>query len=130
MIWKSSFLKIFILANSELKFVTFIQNYTMSFKTTSVVKPLSRVWLCNPMDCSPPGSTVHGIFQARILEWVAISFSRVSSWPRDWTQVSCIVRRRFYRLSHQGSGHIIILSEAHFELKSDFFFNIISFLKL
>ena len=38
---------------------------------------------CNPMDCSPPGSSVHGILQARILEWVAISFSRRSSQPRD-----------------------------------------------
>ena len=46
--------------------------------------------LFDPVDCSPPGSTVHGIFQARILEWVAISFSRGSSWPRDRTQVSCI----------------------------------------
>ena len=44
--------------------------------------------LCDPMDCSPPGSSVHGIFQARILEWVAISFSRVSSQPRDQTRVS------------------------------------------
>ena len=48
-----------------------------------------------PMDCSPPGSSVHGIFQARILEWVAISFSRGSSQPRDWTQVSCIAGRCF-----------------------------------
>ena len=39
---------------------------------------LSCVWLCNPMDCSPPNSSVHGIFQARILEWVAISFSKLS----------------------------------------------------
>ena len=38
--------------------------------------------LCNPMDCGPPGSSVHGIFQARILEWVAISYSRRSSRPR------------------------------------------------
>ena len=51
--------------------------------------------LCDPVDCSPPGSSVHGIFQARVLEWIAISFSRGSSWPRDWTQVSCIVDRRF-----------------------------------
>ena len=43
---------------------------------------------CNPMDCSPPGSSVHGISQARILEWVAISFSRKSSQPRDWTHIS------------------------------------------
>ena len=40
------------------------------------------------MDCSLPGSSVHGILQARILEWVAIPFSRGSSWLRDWTQVS------------------------------------------
>ena len=45
--------------------------------------------LCNTMDCSMPGSSVHGILQARILEWVAIPFCRVSSWPRDQTQVSC-----------------------------------------
>ena len=44
---------------------------------------------CNPMACSPPGSSVHGILQARTLEWVAISFSRGSSWPRNQTQVSC-----------------------------------------
>ena len=46
--------------------------------------------LCNPMDCSPPGSSVHGISQARILEWVAIPFSSGSSWPRDQTLVSSI----------------------------------------
>ena len=45
--------------------------------------------LCNPMDCSLPGSSVHGIPQARLLEWVAIPFSRGSSRPRDETQVSC-----------------------------------------
>ena len=48
-----------------------------------------------PWTCSPPGSSVHGSLQARILEWVAISFSRGSSWPRDWTQVSRIAGRRF-----------------------------------
>ena len=51
--------------------------------------------LCDPMDCSPPGSSVHGIFQARVLDWVAISFSRVSSQTRDQTRVSCVVGRRF-----------------------------------
>ena len=51
--------------------------------------------LCDPMDCSLPGSSIHGIFQARVLEWVAVSFSRGSSWPRDWTRVSCIAGRRF-----------------------------------
>ena len=51
--------------------------------------------LCNPVDCSPPGSSVHGILQARILQWVAISFPRGSSRPRAWTRVSCIAGRHF-----------------------------------
>ena len=55
------------------------------------------------MDCSIPGFSVHGIFQARVLESVAISFSRGSSWPRVWTQVFHNVGRH-YPLSHQGSS--------------------------
>ena len=51
--------------------------------------------LCDPMDCSPPGSSVHKIFQARILEWVAISFPSGSSQPRDRTWVSCTAGRCF-----------------------------------
>ena len=51
--------------------------------------------LCDPTDCSLPGFSIHGIFQARVLEWIAISFSRGSSWLRDRTQVSRIVNRRF-----------------------------------
>ena len=50
----------------------------------------SCLTLCDPMDCSPAGSSVHVIFQATILEWVAISYSRWSSQPRDRTHVSCI----------------------------------------
>ena len=46
----------------------------------------SPTW-CDPMDCSLPGSSIHRILQVRILEWIAISFSRGSSWPRDWTHV-------------------------------------------
>ena len=54
------------------------------------IKPLSHVQLfCNPMGCSPTGSPIHGISQARILEWVALSFSRGSSWPRNRTHISC-----------------------------------------
>ena len=54
--------------------------------------------LCDPMDCSLPGSSVHGIFQTRILEWVATSFSRGSSQPRDRTHVSCVscIAGRFF----------------------------------
>ena len=51
--------------------------------------------LCDPIDCSLPGSSVHGALQARILEWVAMTFSRGSSWPRDPTWVSCIAGRFF-----------------------------------
>ena len=51
--------------------------------------------LCNPMDCSLTGSSLHGILQARVLEWVAVSFSRGSSRRRDQTRVSCIPGRRF-----------------------------------
>ena len=58
---------------------------------------------CDPMDCNPPGSSVHGITQARILEWVAISLSSVSSQPRDQTCVSCVGRQVLYHLSHHGS---------------------------
>ena len=53
------------------------------FYQTEVLAALSCLTLCDPMDYSPPGSSVHGILRARILEWVAISFSRGSSWPRD-----------------------------------------------
>ena len=52
--------------------------------------------LCDPMDCSPPGSSVHGISQARIMGWVAISFSRGSSRPRDPSCVLCIGRQLLY----------------------------------
>ena len=58
--------------------------------------------LCYPVDRSLPGSSIHGILQARVLEWVAIFFSRRSSQPRDRTPVSHIPGRR-YNLSHQGS---------------------------
>ena len=55
----------------------------------------SCLTLCNPMDCSLPGSSVHGIFQARLLEWVAISFSSGSSQPKDQNWVSHTADRRF-----------------------------------
>ena len=51
--------------------------------------------VCDPMDCSLPGSSIHGILQARILEWVAIPFSQRSSLPRNRTLVSCIANRFF-----------------------------------
>ena len=79
----------------------FISNYFYNDKVTEkkekwkVLITQSRPTLYNTMDYSLPSSSVHGILQARILEWVAISFSREYSWPREWTQVSCIAGRFF-----------------------------------
>ena len=61
--------------------------------------------LCKPIDCRLPDSSVHGIFQARILEWVAIPFSRGSSRPRDQTQVSCISRQILYHVNSSPKSH-------------------------
>ena len=59
--------------------------------------------LYDPLGCSPPGSSVHGILQVRILEWVAIPFSKGPSWPRDWTHTGLRhCRPILYCLSHQG----------------------------
>ena len=74
-----------------------IKAYLSGKAHSDIVKSLSRVWLfATPWTvCSLPGFSVHGILQARILEWVTISFSRASSRPRDRTQVSHIGGRRF-----------------------------------
>ena len=62
-----------------------LELYFVSVFDLKVIVAQSCLTLCGPMDCSPAGSSVHGILQARIPEWVAISFSRASSWPRDLT---------------------------------------------
>ena len=70
--------------------------------------------LCNPMDCSLPGFSFHGIFQARVLEWVAISYSRISSQPRDRTQASLTITNSWSILklmsieSVMSSNHLIL----------------------
>ena len=69
--------------------MTFFQNHSCACVCGYSVAQLYPT-LCDPMNCSPSGSSVCGILQPRILEWVAICFSRGSSWPRDWTQVSCV----------------------------------------
>ena len=63
--------------------------------------------LCDPLDCSPPGSSVHGIFQIRLLEWVAISFSGGSSEPRDWPCISCMKGGLFthWAIGEASCGH-------------------------
>ena len=68
----------------------------------------SHVQLWDPMDCSPAGFSVHGILQARILEWVAMPFSRGSSWPRDWTCISCssCIAGRFFTAEPPGNPQL------------------------
>ena len=66
--------------------------------------------LFDPMDCSPPGSSVHGILQARILEWVAMPSSRRSSWPSVF-YVSCTIKRVLYHWCHLGSNISIFWME-------------------
>ena len=71
------------------------QKLTQHYKATMQVKVLVGqlcLTLCDPMDCSPPGSSVQAILQVRILDWVAISSSRGSCPPRKWTCVSCTGR--------------------------------------
>ena len=70
-----------------------LSHYRKVIKVSEVVQ--SCLTLCDPMGCGLPRSSVHGIFQARVLEWVVISFSRGSSRPRDGTWVSHIVGRCF-----------------------------------
>ena len=82
----------------------------------------SHPTLCNPMDCSLPGSSVHGILQARIQEWVAISFTRGSSLPGDWTWVSCLAGGFFTVWAtrevpvHQGSPWELQFKETRFSV--------------
>ena len=67
----------------------------------------AMVTLCNPVDCNSPGSSVYGVFQARILKWVAISFSSGSSRPRDQTWVSCISQPGRHILYHYIAWEVI-----------------------
>ena len=79
----------FFLKNYIFKiFSQFLFLHTQSFQSCPT--------LCDPMDCGPLGSSVHGISQARILEWVAVPSSRESFWPRDRTCISCIGRWILY----------------------------------
>ena len=64
---------------------------------------------CDLMDCSLRGSSIHGIFQARILKWIAISFSRWSSWPRDWTLISWVSCNEGDSLSLYHFGNLVFL---------------------
>ena len=105
--------------NKDLVYIT--GNYTQYLVKTSNGKESESIYtrmhvqsvvsdFFDPMDCSPPGSSVHGILQARILEQVAISSSREYSWPRDWTWVSCVFRITDGFVTHWAIGKAIFLS--------------------
>ena len=87
-----------------LRIVASQDNVTYGYAKKSVemlvTQSCQTVW--DPTDCGPPDSSVHGILRASILEWVAVSFSRESSRPRDWTHVSCITGGHF-TAGHQRS---------------------------
>ena len=72
-----------------------LQILALAHQRVAVLVTQSCPILCNPMDCSLPGSSVHEILQARILEWEAIPFSRESAQPKDRTWVSCFAGRFF-----------------------------------
>ena len=94
---------------------TYLANVSLSLILTWILCVCAKsLHLCPtlsyPMDCSPPGSSVSGILQARIPEWVSMPSSRESSWPRDWTcffYVSCIGRQVLYHYCHLGSPFIL-----------------------
>ena len=83
-------IKIFQSVYLPILFIPVCSIICLNSKCFLVLVAQSCQTLCNPMDCSPPGSSVHWILQARILEQLAILFSRGSSWPRDQTGVFCL----------------------------------------
>ena len=95
-IFGNHFMSLLIFLGGNWKQIKNVLKYwsVLRWKSESEVAQ-SCLSLCDPMDYNLPGFSVHGIFQARVLEWVAISFSRGSSWPKDQTQVSCIASRCF-----------------------------------
>ena len=100
-------------------------------RTLCVLVDQSCLTLCHPMDYSPSGSSVHGILQARILEWVAISFSTVSSWCRDGTQVFWIAGRFFTIWVTREAQRTFSICGCFYPLGVDsvLIFNVLSFLK-
>ena len=86
------YLSLAVLANTQ-----FTQLTSSSYLQCVCVCTVTQLCLtlCDPMDCRPPGSSVHGILQVRVLEWVVMPSSRGSSWPIDGTQVSLIVSTFF-----------------------------------
>ena len=89
--------------------LTMLRHYSLLLSVTK-----SSPTLFIPLDCSPPGSSVHGISQAGILQWIAISFSRGSSWLRDWMHISCTGRWILYHwATREAQNPILELGKAN-----------------
>ena len=86
-----------------------VLSFEQNFEILMCACTQSCLTLCNPMDCSLPGSSVHGISQVSVLEWVAISSSRASSWPRDQTCISCTAGGFFTTCFYQLSSPLEIM---------------------
>ena len=87
-----------------------IKTSTRYHLTSVRMKVKVKVAQSHPTLCDPMDYTVLGVLQARILEWVAVPFSRGSSQPRNQTRVSCIAGRFFYQLSYQGNSYFVFYS--------------------
>ena len=90
----------FKFGKTQLLFFSF--RWVVQHQKWKVLVTQSCLTICDPTDCNMPGSSVHRLLQARILEWIAVRFSRGFSWPRHQTRVSCIAGRLYLR-SHKGS---------------------------
>ena len=93
--YKVMFLLRWVRGRSRIANQVYFHDFSFKCMKVKVSVTQSCPTLCDPMDCSPPDSSVPGILQARTLEWVAIPFCRGSSWPRDQTWVSCMAGRFF-----------------------------------
>ena len=91
---------------------------SLSHTWCAVLSPSVCPTLCDPTDCSLPGSSVHGISQARVLEWAAISFSRGSSQPRNQTWVSCTAGRFLTNWATRESHHTHSVTQLYFNDKT------------
>ena len=116
----------------------FKPNLISSFQDMTSVMPVcakslqSYLIFCDPMECSLPCSSIHGILQIRILEWVSISFSRGSSCPRDGTRVSCVFcisRQSLYQKCHLGSPAECI-DLGYYSTESTFVYLLLGFLSI
>ena len=93
---------------SFIKLKSILQTFCLHSETQPCICTLLCLTLCDLTECSPPSSSVHGIFQVRILEWISISQLRGSFWPRDWTYISWVscIAVRFFTTAPPGKPHI------------------------